>query len=58
VIDIDMDQLRLREIPGIAGHPGRGGPIVEARADGQHQIGMTAGLIGGIGAVAADEAER
>ena len=32
-IDVDVDQLRLREIPRIAGMPTRRGPVVEARAD-------------------------
>ena len=57
-IDVDMDQLGLREIPRIAGQPGRGRAVVEARADGDDQIGAAAGFVGRIGAVAADEAER
>ena len=58
VVDIDMHQLRRREVPRVARHPRRRRAIVEARADGDHEIGVPARLIGGISAVAADEAER
>ena len=44
-IDIDMDELGVREIPRIARHPGRGRAVVEARADRDHQVGMAAGLV-------------
>ena len=57
-VDIHLDQLRGGKVPGIALDPGRGGAIVEARADHQHKVGVAAGLVGRIGAVAADEAER
>ena len=58
MVDVDVDQLGVREVPGIARQPGRGRAVVEARADGHHHVGAAAGLVGGIGAVAADEAER
>ena len=57
-IDVGVDQLGGWKIPRIARHPGRGRTVVEAGADGDHQIGAAAGFVGRIGAVTADEAER
>ena len=58
MIDIDMHQLRRREIPRVARHPRGCRTIVEARADGDDEIGVPAGLVRRVGAVPADEAER
>ena len=57
-IDVDMDELGVRKIPRIARHPRRGRTIVEARADGDDDIGAAAGFVGRKRAVSADEAER
>ena len=57
-IDVDMDELCVRKIPRIAGHPRRRRAVVEARADGDHHVRPAAGFVGGKRAVAPDEAER
>ena len=57
-IDVDVQELRLREIPRIAGMPGRRRAVVEARADRDHQVGVPARLVRRVGPVAADEAQR
>ena len=58
VIEVDVDQLRAPEIPGIARQPGGRRAVVEAGAERHHEVGVAAGLVRLIGAVAADEAER
>src|SRR6185312_3520928 len=55
-VDVDVDQLAVREIPRIARHPRRGRAVVETRADRDHYVGVAASFVGGIRAVAADEA--
>src|SRR5207245_8657297 len=56
-IDVDVDELAVGEIPGVAGQPRGGGAVVEARADGDDEVRTPARLVRRIGAVATDEAE-
>ena len=58
VVHVDVHQLRRREIPRIARHPGGSRTVVEARADRDHQIGVPARLVGRISAITSDEAQR
>ena len=57
-IDVHVHQPRLGEVPGVALVPARRAAVVEARAQGDHQVGAAAGLVGREGPVAADEAQR
>ena len=58
VVHVDMDEFGSRDVPRVARHPRGGGAIVEASADGDDQVAITARLVGLVGPVAADEAQR
>ncbi len=53
-----MNELAVREIPGIARQPGRGGAVVEAGAHGDDEVGAPARLVRRVRAIAADETQR
>ena len=57
-VNIDVNQARAREIPGITGLPAGRRTIIKARTDREYEVGEAAGLIGRVRPVAADETQR
>ena len=57
-IDVDVDELGRRDRERIAGEPGARRAVVEAHAEREQHVGRARGVVGLIGAVAGDEAER